>query len=319
MADHRMRAHRQNPILAAMKRWLASLALAACTPAPMDCPEPKAPAPVAADAHLPASVVLGHGDARVGTYVSKPWGFDTSSYWIEGPEGVVLIDTQFLPSAAEEAVAWAERTTGKKVVAALVLHPNPDKFNGTGVLRRHGARVLTSEQVKARVPAVHALRKEWFYERYQPDYPADPPDLESFGAASTTVKVAGLELGVHVLGAGCSEAHVAVTWEGHLFAGDLVANLNHAWLEIGKPDEWLARLEELAALEPEFVHPGRGPSGGPELLARQRRYLLDVIELTKAAQGVAEVQTQLLERYPGYGYAVFLRLGLPAVYERLHP
>src|SRR3954454_20682508 len=71
------------------------------------------------------------GDPRVGTYVSSPWGFSTSSYWIEGPTGLVVIDTQFLPSAAEEMLAWAEQTTGKKVVLAIVLHPNPDKFNGT--------------------------------------------------------------------------------------------------------------------------------------------------------------------------------------------
>src|SRR5690349_8253175 len=67
-----------------------------------------------------AQVVLSHadeyaGDGRVGTYVSSTWGFSTASYWIEGPTGLILIDTQFLPSAAEEAVAWAEQATGKKV------------------------------------------------------------------------------------------------------------------------------------------------------------------------------------------------------------
>src|SRR5579884_751926 len=87
-----------------------------------------------------AAVVLAHpdpyayADARVGRYVSSNWGFSTNSYWIEGPEGLVVVDTQFLPSAAAEMVSWAEQATGKKVVLAVVLHPNPDKFNGTEVL-----------------------------------------------------------------------------------------------------------------------------------------------------------------------------------------
>ncbi len=33
----------------------------------------------------------------VGVFTSKPFVFETHSYWIEGPTGVVLIDTQFLP------------------------------------------------------------------------------------------------------------------------------------------------------------------------------------------------------------------------------
>src|SRR3712207_7090900 len=43
-------------------------------------------------------VILIHPDeddenaTRVGTYVSKGWGFSTTSYWIEGPDGLILID-----------------------------------------------------------------------------------------------------------------------------------------------------------------------------------------------------------------------------------
>ncbi len=116
-----------------------------------------------------ATLTLEAGtDPRVGTYVSKPWGFSTSSYWIEGPDGLVLIDTQFLPSAAIEAVTWAEQVTGKKVVTAIVLHPNPDKYNGTAVLQARGIEVLTSAQVAAAIPSVHEGRKRSFYARYKP-------------------------------------------------------------------------------------------------------------------------------------------------------
>jgi hypothetical protein len=33
------------------------------------------------------------GDPRIGQYVSSAWTFATSSFWISGPEGLVLVDT----------------------------------------------------------------------------------------------------------------------------------------------------------------------------------------------------------------------------------
>ena len=263
-------------------------------------------------------------NSRVGVYTSKPKGFSTNSYWIEGPEGLVVIDTQFLPSAARELITVAEQETGKKVVLAVVLHPNPDKFNGTGVFQERGIRVVTARQVQELIPAVFALRTRWFKERYAPDWPEAEPRPEVFGEETTTLEAGGLKLAAHVLGPGCSAAQVVVEWEGHLFTGDLVANGTHAWLELGMHHEWLQRLSELEALKPRHVHPGRGPSAGPELLTRQRAYLEKVIELVRASEPTLPVRdeavTAAVQRvkaeYPDLGYEVFLRVGMPEVYRR---
>ncbi|MCY1078924.1 MBL fold metallo-hydrolase [Archangium lansingense] len=263
-------------------------------------------------------------DSLVGVYTSKPRGFSTHSYWIEGPEGLVVIDTQFLPSAAHEVLELAERETGKKVVLAVVLHPNPDKFNGTSVFQARGIRVVTAQQVLERIPAVFELRTRWFKDRYAPDWPEAEPRPEAFGAETTVLEAAGLKLKAHVMGPGCSDAQVVVEWEGHLFTGDLVANGTHAWLELGLQHEWLQRLDELARLNPRHVHPGRGPSAGPELLSQQRAYLEKVIELVRAAEptlpvrdeAVAEAVQRVLATYPKLDLAVFLRVGMAEVYRR---
>lgn len=263
-------------------------------------------------------------DVRIGSYVSTRWTFATSSYWIEGPSGLVLIDTQFLPAVALEAVERAEKTTGKKVVAAIVLHANPDKFNGTSALQARGIKVLTSQQVAALIPAVHEKRLAAFGERYAPDYPVAAARPEAFGDKTTTLKLAGLELRAHVLGAGCSEAHVAIEFDGHLFVGDLVGNRTHAWLEIGRTDEWLKRLAELRALSPKRVHPGRGESGGPELLDQQEAYLRAVIELVAAEhpksvddeEGIERAKQKIIARFPQHDWKVFLELGVPAEWNR---
>jgi glyoxylase-like metal-dependent hydrolase (beta-lactamase superfamily II) len=83
----------------------------------------------------------------IGVYTSPVKSFSTASYWIEGVNGVVLIDTQFLPKEGIAAVELAEKTTGKRVTTAIVLHPNPDKFNGTLTLQQRGIKVITSTPV----------------------------------------------------------------------------------------------------------------------------------------------------------------------------
>lgn len=309
--------------------------LCACTAhsrgEPMATTAPAASQPPTAEAgswsRIPAT-------PQVGRYVSSSWGFSTVSYWIEGDDGVVLIDTQFLPSATRELLAIAERETGKPVVAAIVLHANPDKFNGTATLQARGIEVLTSAQVIEKIPEIHAKRLAMFGERYAPDYPTELPRPASFGDADATLARAGLQLRLHVLGPGCSGAHVALSWEGHLFVGDLVASGAHSWLELGLSDQWLARIDELAALRPTHVHPGRGGSGGPELLVAQTEYLRRVQALVSSEhaaltegghtpseaeveQALARVRATLEREHPQHGFAVFLKIGLPAEWRRV--
>lgn len=148
----------------------------------------------------------------MGEFISIPYAFTTSSYWIEGPTGLIVIGTQFLPSSAEALIEAAESKTGKPVKLAFVLHPNPDKFNGVATFQAHGAKVVTSDQVLALIPAVHAQRRAKFYEGHKPDYPYETPTPESFGAETTQVSAGGVTVTAHVLGGpGCSEAHVLLT------------------------------------------------------------------------------------------------------------
>ncbi len=260
----------------------------------------------------------------VGSFTSSPWTFSTTSYWIEGPTGLVLIDAQFTPSQAEKFVNAAEAATHKKAALAIVLHPNPDKFNGTSVFQKRGIKVITSKQVKVKIPGVFKQRTEAFASRYAPDWPTEEPAPESFGDADTTVEAGGVKVRLHVVGAGCSEAHVVAEWEGHIFPGDLVAKGNHSWLELGKPHEWLDRIKEMEALKPKVVHTGRSGTGGPELLTAETKYLRDVMKAVSEEKpkmpipdgALARVAKRIEDQYPSYGYAVFLNIGLPAEWER---
>lgn len=306
---------------------LVSLLLAGCAGS---APPASVPTPAkAGGASGPALVhVVSHdedGDGAVGEYISSRNGFRTSGYWIEGPTGLVLIDTQFLLSAAEEFIATAERVTGKKAALAVVLHPNPDKFNGTAVFQKHGIKVITSTQVLAKIPAVHQLRLGWFYQRFAPDYPKDAALPESFGDKTTELEAAGLKIKLHVLGAGCSEAHVVAQYKDHVFVGDLVTKGFHSWLELGLLDEWLKRLDDVRKMKPRLVHTGRGGTVEPDHLDWEENYLRTVIweagkhNPIKGRPPGVKLEKQIVDdikkKFPGLDYPAFLRIG--PLWERL--
>jgi glyoxylase-like metal-dependent hydrolase (beta-lactamase superfamily II) len=262
----------------------------------------------------------------VGVYTSPARTFTTASNWLVGPSGTLLIDTQFLPAEGLLAARAAAAAGGKTVSHALVLHPNPDKFNGTAALQAQGVAVFTSAQVAAAIPGVHQIRLGWFADDYKPDYPALAAQPRVFGASTQLVNWGGLTLQLHTLGPGCSAAHVVAqvnTKQGSaVFVGDLVNPNNHAWLELGRIDDWLQRLAEIQALQPTHVYPGRGQPGGPELLAQQAAYLRFVQNLVQEQRPSGSLgwftklrlQQTIERRYPQLGYPGFMRDGLAVVW-----
>ena len=261
---------------------------------------------------------------RIGRYVAPPRAGAANSWWIEGPSGVVLVDTQLLPSATRELVEVAESYTGKKVVLAFVLQPTPDRYNGTAWLTEHGVRVVSSEQVVNAIPGVDRRTREDLGSRFRPDYPEKLVLPRVFGAETLTVAGAGLDFQLHVLGAAVAKAHLAVQLGPHLFVGDLLANRHHARLEAGALDEWLARLDELKRLGAQYLYPGRGYASGPVLIDRQAEYL-KVVRNEIAARHPrgpmpANIEEDILsgieQRYPDYENSDFLAPGVEALWRK---
>jgi glyoxylase-like metal-dependent hydrolase (beta-lactamase superfamily II) len=265
-------------------------------------------------------------DPRVWAWVSAPWTFSTTSYAIEGDDGLVLVDTQFLSTDAAAFVDAVEGATGKKAKVAVVLHANPDKFNGTATLQARGIRVVTSSAVAALLLSVHEKRVAAFADRYGDAYPRAlaAPDVFDDGGAVGGDVVVGAEAGVRITlratGAGCSGAHVLASFESdrgrHVFVGDLLANGSHLWLELGEVGAWRARLDEIAAIDARFVHPGRGLSGGPELIDDARAYLDVVDGAVAAAADADDAKDAVVAAFPGRRFAVFLGIGLPTLMAR---
>jgi len=76
--------------------------------------------------------------------------------------------------------------------------------------------------------------------------------------------------------AAAAGAPVYLPNQGVLFAGPIVVHGPRAALAGSDTAQWVATLRQLEALGPAQVVPGFGAWGGPELLARQRRFLAEL-------------------------------------------
>jgi hypothetical protein len=149
----------------------------------------------------------------------------------------------------------------------------------------------------------------WFGEEFAPDYPSLAAKPDTFGDQTITMNIEGQALKLHVLGKGASGSHVVVQHMNSVFVGDLINPDNHAWLELGFVRQWMTRLDEISAMNPSRIFPGRGRPGGAELVQTQSGYLKQVQQWVKVELTAGElgwIRKQMLQRkiesaYPKVG------------------
>jgi hypothetical protein len=92
---------------------------------------------------------------------------------------------------------------------------------------------------------------------------------------------------------------------GLVVAGDAVYGDVHLYLGEAKghrPEEWLAALDTIEALEPRVVVSGHKRDGDPDSPAdidRTRRYIEDFVHAAERVDDVMAVYDAMVERYPG--------------------
>jgi len=180
-----------------------------------------------------------------------------------------------LPILAAESVAERIREAGPGRVAGM----KEQMATYLDELEEKGAPEAEKEQARAIAAEVPGLELA--------------PPTETFSGERNLGHAVAIELGAaHT----ASDSIVWVPGERVLFAGDLVGVKGHLNLARGFPPEnWLAFLDRMAALEPLFVVPGHGEPAGPEAIAACREYIETIVDLA-ATPGDHEIPA----RYEGW-------------------
>jgi glyoxylase-like metal-dependent hydrolase (beta-lactamase superfamily II) len=266
------------------------------------------------------------------TATASPAGILVNGYLIEGPTGVVAVDSALTVSDAKALRARLD-ALGKPLVAVLLTHGHPDHYNGVGALveGRSEVPIYSTAQVAQVIRESDAAKEAQWKPMFGAEWPAARtfPNREVKDGESLTLD--GLRWTVRALGPG--ESHADSYWvleadKRYVFLGDIVLHGVHAYVSDGHTTEWLANLRRVAAAESqaETFFPGHGPAGGAALLDWQQRYLeayreevarLRAGSTQLTAEQKAALQQAMKARYPEAGLDFLIGLGADAVAAEL--
>ncbi|WP_206067941.1 MBL fold metallo-hydrolase [Nonomuraea composti] len=235
---------------------------------------------------LAPSKAHAEAELRVGRFASRNPG-SVNTYWIQAPEGLILIDTLRTLTDARQALARI-RDAGQPVVAVLLTHAHPDHVGGAGIFHR----AFPQAPIYASEASARAMREDrrGLYEltRSLPgsDFPQKLTYPDKVFRAGATLTIAGMTVRTAEFPGAESDA-ATVYYEPRsrsLFPGDLLGNRVTPALVEGHSCGWLIQLGRLRTSyrAAEVAYPGHGaPALALDLIARQQAYIKHFRHLVK--------------------------------------
>ncbi len=272
---------------------LARLVIFACAAGALSVP---LPAQINTIRTMAPGVYFHEGDIRRG---------HSNNGWIVFDEFVLVIEANF-PSGARVVMPRIKETTDKPIRFAFNTHHHGDHAYGNQLWAEAGATIVANNGVLEEMKRVETgffggAPGRWEdAAKNRPDVAGSklkPPVLlfprELFfddGQQRVELRWFGV---AHTKGDG----FVWLPKQKILFTGD--ACVNGAFNYLGDADigEWIKTLEAVKALGAEIVCPGHGPSGGPEIIADQQQYFIELRRQVKllydGGKSPAELKTAL--------------------------
>lgn len=241
-----------------------------------------------------------------------------NTYWMQVPQGLVVIDAGRNVSGGRRVVAEIRRN-GRPVVAILLTHPHPDHVGGLGELHK----AFPQAPIYASTAVANWMRSDplKFYplaRQADADFPEALTYPNKTFEAGTPLDVGGVRLETEQFEPGESETATAYyePATGALFGGDLTSDRATPALLEGNSCGWLTNLDRLQERFPDArtMHPGHGTPGNPdEQINAQRTYLKRFRGLVRAAvdpsssrgrrvtpEEQKSILSELTRLYPGY-------------------
>ncbi len=231
-------------------------------------------------------VYFHEGDPRLGT---------CNNGWVVMDDYVIEVDANF-PVGARIVIPKIRAVTAKPVRYVVDTHFHPDHASGNDVWAAEGATIVaqsgTLAELRESGPAAWAILA-----KSRPDIASTRLRLPSL---VYTDSMAFEDSGhrVELRWPGIAHTHGdTLVWlpvERILFTGDVCVNGSYNYLHDSNVGEWIKALERMKALGAERVCPGHGPLGGPEVIADQEEYFVEVRAgvraLVDAGRTAAEVR-----------------------------
>ncbi len=215
------------------------------------------------------------------TDTSVPFG-GSNNVWIVFKEYVVVIDANF-PKEAADVIADIKKTTNKPIKYVFDTHHHGDHAYGNCVWAKEGAKII-AHATAARFLKVNGP-KQW--EEASVDRPdvkantlkqADITFEEKYVLDDGTQRIEFLHFG-HSHTAGDASAYLPK--HKILCTGDACVNGAFNFMGHANSASWIRCLDKMANLEVDLIAPGHGKVTGKELIAKQKRYFVEMRDWVK--------------------------------------
>lgn len=207
-----------------------------------------------------------------------------SHSFVSTSEGVIMIDTPVLPSAA---TAWRRQIERHGPIRYIInTEPHIDHFGGSAFF---SGTVVAHNEVRIRIASTSTEEMVRMLTVGGPDDLPIPGDFSFRLPEITFSENLTLYLGDHTFeilkmpGHTPCQVVVYVPEEKILFAADTVTNKKVPSLHEASPFQWLRSLERLKRLDIALVVPGHGPIGGSRLIIDMEAALREAVEVVRGA------------------------------------
>lgn len=255
---------------------------------------------------------------------------DPNTGIIIGDDAVMVIDTQATPVMAKDVIRRIREVTDKPIKYILLSHYHAVRVLGASAYKAEGAEhIIASEDTRDLIVERGQFDKDSEIGRF----PRLFQNVESVPDGLTwptmtfnkkmTLWLGKLEVQILQLGRGHTKGDT-VAWlpqEKILFAGDLVEFGATPYAGDAYFKDWPQTLDNLAALKPEKLVPGRGaalqtPEQVQEGLAGTRAFISELYESVKASAAQGEDLRKVYEAtfaklQPKYGQWVIFNHCMP--------
>ena len=207
---------------------------------------------------------------------------------IEMKDYLIVVDANF-PSGAKLAMETAQRISSKPVKYVFDTHHHGDHSYGNAVWTKAGSTTLAfagvAEEMKRFEPARWQAAMKDRADVAALQLAAPEPPQQTIDKSPYVIKDGSREVRFYSFGWAHTrgDGFVYLPQDKLLCTGDAVVNGPYNYTADAHVANWPKVIRNAQALGVTYVLPGHGPSGGPELLEGQARFLTELYKSVDSA------------------------------------